>query len=411
MYSMEVFTMFKYILVLAFSFLGISVAHAETLFYKKSGQSITPQEHEILYKIMLETQFPMCIEYEKYEDNEMCVINEKIKRSFPTSDIEACFLPTTLYHLFCLNFIRENVENIKEITQGIIEKNDMRLSILLKGQMPHEWKDVNLKKEVINFHNIINTYIFKVFLKNNCVIPHNSSDYLNLIDKIDFWQPLFAGDLGLYDTQQKPILSKIGTETNMLDPCDMKRAIAIECHAYNTYQYVLYRGSNVINYLPMLEIFPNNRCISFGSLLGGILFDAGGCAYAFLTRKRLRDFGWALLIDKKEYAEGILKNMFVIPTLIGLLDLIGHGEYFHARTKVLDIKNVSSDSFAIPYSLIANSNMCREFLIPYYQIKADTKEKAEEIYNQIFEYIKNNHIIFAQPRLKYIVGGQLQSKL
>ena len=104
-----------------FSFLLISAfADAETLFYKKDGSPITPQEHEILYKIMLETQFPMSLMYGQYPDDEIKAMNEKIKRNCH-SGIEATFIPTTLYELFVLNFIHENIEKAKKskINDGI----------------------------------------------------------------------------------------------------------------------------------------------------------------------------------------------------------------------------------------------------------------------------------------------------
>ena len=59
-----------------FSFLFISAfADAETLFYKKDRSPITLPEHEVIYKIMLETQFPMSLMYGQYVDDEIKAMN------------------------------------------------------------------------------------------------------------------------------------------------------------------------------------------------------------------------------------------------------------------------------------------------------------------------------------------------
>lgn len=66
--------MFKKLLFIALSFsLGLS---AESIFYKKDGSAITPGEHEVIYKIMLETQFPMSAAYGNYYEDEIKIINE-----------------------------------------------------------------------------------------------------------------------------------------------------------------------------------------------------------------------------------------------------------------------------------------------------------------------------------------------
>ena len=83
------------------------ISYCETLFYKKDGTSISPQEHEILYKIMLETQFPMNVVFGKYVDDEIKVMNERIKSKLPNVGIEATFIPTTLYEVLVLNSLYE----------------------------------------------------------------------------------------------------------------------------------------------------------------------------------------------------------------------------------------------------------------------------------------------------------------
>ena len=80
--------------------------------------------------------------------------------------------------------------------------------------------------------------------------------------------------------------------------------------------------------------------------------------------------------------------MFFIPPLITLLGLTGRGEFFHPRTKVL---NVSQDvtGFGLP-----RAENERNQLIPHYQIKANTPKEAEEIQQKILKYIKDHHEVF-----------------
>ena len=155
--------------LILFSFLLISTfAEAETLFYKKDGSPITPQEHEVIYKIMLETQFPMSLMYGQYADDEIKVMNEKIKAHLPNSGIEATFIPTTLYELFALRFIYENIENgqLTKATNGFlsVDKNKKIIcgSVYYLKIPIHAFKNANLKHELMQWHLTINNYIVKL---------------------------------------------------------------------------------------------------------------------------------------------------------------------------------------------------------------------------------------------------------
>lgn len=384
--------MFRKIFLILFTSILI---HAETLYYKENGSVISPQEHQIIYKIMLENQFPMSIAYGSYIPNEIQAINDKIKKQLPNSGIKASFIPTTLYELFILNFIRENADNIEQASKGAIEfysKTRKNLVSYPSNDIePKHFKDANLEPAVRDFHLIINNYILDVLNKNKLPIPHSVVDALKILNTINFWQLLKVSNNGFH-------YGKDGK--NLLNPTDMKRAIEIEYQADSADKFVLYRGANVIDdekdpHTSAEDAITKrlNRSISFGStLLGGIFQDDGACAYCYMAEneaKPVRSAGYALLINKKEYAQGPLSNMFYIPSLISILDLLGRGEFFHSRSKVPDLLNVNKISF------VKSAENLTPY-IDYYQIVAPTAEKAQEIYSKTLQYIKENHIILKQ---------------
>lgn len=372
-----------------------TLVNAETLFYKENGSAITPQEHQILYKIMLETQFPMSILYGSYTPHEVQAINEKIKKQLPNTGIKAAFFPTTLYELFILNFIRESADNIEQASKSAIEfysKTRKNLVSYLSNDIkPKQFEDANLEPAATDFHLIVNNYILDTLKKNKLSIPSSVDDAIKILNSIDFWQLLKVATNGFY-------YGKGGK--NLLNPTDMKRAIEIEYQAQPADKFVLYRGANVIDDEKDPQTSAEdaiskrlNRSISFGStLLGGIFQDDGACAYCYMAEneaKPIRPTGYALLINKKEYAHGPLSNMFYIPPITTILDLLGRGEFFHSRSKVPDLLTVNTLSFQK-----ASANL--EPYIPYYQIVASTPEKAQEIYSNMLKYIKDNHIILKQ---------------
>lgn len=379
----------------------VGVSNAETIFFKKDGSPITSQEHKILYQIMLENQFPMSLVYGSYKIDEVKAMNDAIKTKVPNTGIEARFLPTILYELFILNFIRENFENIEEATSGTLEiylpESRRKLGPKIDNDFrPEDVKEVNLNPAVIQFHENINNYILEVLEKNDLAIPNNTTDAIKIIDSIDdFWKPLKVGSNGFAQVRGEK------NDMNNLEPAVMRKAIEIEYRAFEANKFPLYRGANVLDdqkdvssYTATID--PStmfNRSISFGNtLLGGIVFDSGACAYFYMSEEYGRPVGYALLIDKNDYANGRLRNMFYIPEISGLLDLIAQGEMFHARSKVPDLMSVNSMSMQAGQRGITNI----EPYIPYYQIVAPDREKAQEIYSSILKYIRDNHVIIKQ---------------
>ncbi len=383
------------ILVLLFS---SSIVQAETLFYKKDGALITPEEHKILYNIMLETQFPMSLEYGKYVDDEIKAMNEKIKAKLPNSGIEATFIPTTLYEMFCLNYLRDNFEQLKDATFGLmvgyaVKKNELENITIAQPSEALKviafnttaFRQANFNTHLMQWHLAINNFIVEQCKNNGISFPLSFEQAIRCIKKIDFWHGKILNNLRALPQDRFAIIKN---ERNILLPQDMERAIAIEYQAYNTQQFVLYRGTTFFDdYRARMRI--NNRSISFGStLLGGILFDYTACAYYLMTKKNEKEFGYTLFINKKEYAQGTLANMFFIPPLITLLSLCGLGEFFHARTKVINVNAEHISGFFNARSLNLKTKA------PFYQIKTGWFGSAEGIYKQITQYIKDHHLVF-----------------
>lgn len=365
--------MFMFIrLVIIVALYSSTFNYCETLFYKKDGTPISPEEHEILYKIMLETQFPMNMVFGKYVGDEIKVMNERIKSKLPKAGIEAIFIPTTLYEIFVLNSLYESREakNLVKETGGFLSRND---KIFCPDEIEiAEFKNANLNPNLIRWHLNINNHIINKLKSNSIVLPLSLDKSLRAL----------SGIKGLIVA---------GPGDHKVIPSEIERPIQIDYKAHDSNQFVLYRGTNRIDD----DIHPKdeskNRSISFGSsLFAGILCDASASAYFYINKEVGMDtnYGYAVFIDKQLYADGVLNNMFVIPPLITLLGLTGRGEFFHSRTKVLNLCQQKNDCG------FAKGETTRRSLIPHYQIKATTPKVAEEIQEQIFKYIENNHQVF-----------------
>ena len=383
------------------SFLLLSVfADAETLFYKKDGSPITPQEHDVIYKIMLETQFPMSVAYGNYYEDEIKAMNEKIQKQLPNAGIEVTFIPTTLYQMLCLNYLRDNLKQIEQATFGILiykkmptlftNSTDMVVSMSFTSfEVISHFKEINLHPPLIQWHSAINSYIVSLLKEKNITLPISFDDTIKMVKSIDFWH----GEIVYPSAKSAPwfqAFSIIAHHKNILVPSDMMRAIAIEYNAFSANNFLLYRGSNYVDDFHDQRI-SKNRSISFGSsLLGGILFDSSACPYYhMITSNKFwqKNLGYVVFINKAQYTSGLLNNMFFIPPLTTLLDLIGHGELFHSRTKGITITDLSG---------LLPAYWNNKSLIPYFQIKAANQEEAQITYNQILQYIKDHHLIFRE---------------
>ena len=95
--------------------------------------------------------------------------------------------------------------------------------------------------------------------------------------------------------------------------------------------------------------------------------DRGACPYVFINWGH--KYGYILFIDKKLYAQGPLNNMFFIPPLVTLLELISNGEYFHPRSKVINLEK------RVPGLPELTHEARKEASV--YQIKANTRRSTK----------------------------------
>jgi|GEM_PF-6819028 len=382
----------KIILLLLCSLLSVPSVFAETLFYKANGEPIQNEEHAQLYRIMLENQFPSSVVFGSYQENEQKAMQEQIARKLPASNITCSFIPTTLYHLFCLKFMHDNYDIIEQASSGILAKYKHPYCNLTSNipwnDIGADFENVNTRPDMIAFHGSINNYILDTLRTHNLTTPQTLEDSLKIIDTIDFYLEQNLALKKFYNT----IRIRINT---LIAPKLIKDVIATEYKALASNKFLLYRGTKTVDHsVPKFHLkelkqgHVVTRSLSFGSSLhGGIVFDPTACALYYMSNY----IGYALMIDKKDYMLGLLGNMFFIPPLISLLDLIGYGEYFHARTKIIDT------AYKLGFVFINYPNLeWYKLFVFRYEIAAGMPERAKEIYQNMLHYIEKNHIILKQ---------------
>ncbi len=330
-------------------------AKAETFFYKdgKTGpESLTEEEHEVIYTIKLIFQFPMNLAHSNgspYNPDEIKTMNDEIHKIYP--NIHAVFIPTTMYEFFVLH----NIDNLEKEHPGCFDRPYSRY--MGKDATSCQFYNIELKK----LHGTINNHIISELAEKN-ISQLTQHDYEVIL-------------------QQKVYLLETSFLNNAFTDNILKRAITLEYNAQENGNFLLYRGTNR---LPPSYLFTADNdeqySFSFGSsLFGGYFYDSGACAY-----KLFKDYksGYVVPISKKNYManNSPLQNMFFIPGLTTIAQILGTGEFFHARTK---IKN---QTMRIKGIICGNNQQ-----IPYSMIIQDSEKEKNKIYHNIFEYIKNHH--------------------
>lgn len=326
---------------------------AETIFHKPDASEISPEEHKILYKLVLKNQFPACMLFGSYVTDELKAMNSAIKNELPESGIQASFMPTTLYDLFVIYFAyktgRENTTyNIN----------------------PDNFKSTVKNKTTMSFHRTINNYIITSLKERSLPIPKSTRDSLFILDSMDELFRYLGSSAEKGDRRNGRAM--------------IKRAIEIDHMAYHAHKYPLYRAAEIVDVANDI----NSRgsrwySLSFGSsLLGGYFNDHSACTFRIIMDNFDDLVAYVLYLDKKSYVDGALKNMFFIPPLIALIDLYGEGEFFHTRAKVPSLGEARGLIQTFSHQSKWNN---------LYEISARSPEHAEEIYRYIRTFIKNHH--------------------
>lgn len=343
-----------------------SLARAETLFYKDNNEPITEKEHETLYKIKLENQFPMSTLHGNYSENELETIQQKIDQKLP--GIKVAFIPTTMYELMFMHFVEKNKSTIKKATGGLLYP-DKRLPFGLNNSIGFPWPQPPLNFNALNqapeakkCHLNFNNYAVN-YLKKSNVNPTKATiaDYTHILEDNNHDFLIKNSAHFFFRTNKYNIWSH-----------DITKTLSLEYEAQKKNIFLLYRGA-------VREEKYNgiNQSLSFGnSWFAGYLFDYKACAYFYRHRA---GSAYLLPINKKEYIHGNLKEMFHIPPLTTIVGLVGEGEFFHARSKVPSLTPKPTG--------ISTPNPTN---IPEY-LKINTKW-PNSTYKQIFSYIQKNKI-------------------
>jgi hypothetical protein len=386
-------------LCLALLFLGASL-NAETIFHKKDGTEITPDEHKVLYNILIKYQFPASTMFGVYVADELKAMNDAIKKELPDSGIEATFMPTTLYQLFAIYFISQNLYNLDQASSGVFKPSQNKRTpgfSIAQKITPETFATVMKDKRIIDFHRTINNYILSDLKAVHLSVPKNVDDSYAIIDKfLQFIITRYPSTTGGFFTSLFPDAQK-DYRLNLI-----KRALEIEYKAYEADKLPIYRTSPQVDSASDAEVKEKSRygehfkgwwSLSFSqSLLAGSIADPSACALTLLFGAKNGTVCYAVFIDKKSYFNGPQKNLFFIPPCTALVDLLGSGEFFHARSKIPSLKEINLFCFQwLPEGPLLNP------LKQIYEISGCT-EKRKEVYEGIRNFIKDNHVLLTDNR-------------
>lgn len=326
---------------------------AETLFYKPNGEPITEKEHDILYDIKLRKQFPMSLEHGDgtVPDDEIAAIQAELDEKLP--GVKVVYIPTTPYEVL---FIKARVDNEVDVLDSVETGYDR---VLLYRQSPEE------------VHRQFNQYAVRY------LGPHlYDSDFAETVgDRI-----IDNNDV------EKSVGEFLRSHNTSYDTAVLKNATVLESELQKHNACSLYRGTWDLEKVSKGD----NQSLSFGStLFSGEFYDRGACAYEYIT---YTPHHYAVLIKKSLYANGHLRNFFHIPPLTTISGLFGKGEFFHARSKIIDGIEEKRGMEKHPYAI---KNLV---------IKTDNPQAT---YNAIFEYLRKNRT----PLLRTVVPKAVTSAL
>jgi hypothetical protein len=391
---------FAYFLFTALTFIPV-VSSAETIFYKNNNEPITDSEHEVLYKIKLQYQFPMSTRYSwECPDNEIEVIQQEIDKKLPNSGINVVFLPTTLYELLFIHFVETNKNNLEDATGGLLSYQVGRsYSGYAVSESYKHAEDVHLLKELKECHFIFNNYVVH-FLKERGVILSEAIPAHILTNILSDSSVLHAVNQFFNRNFMDRVTNFFFNKVQNLAR-DIERVILQEQEAHNNNKFLLYRGTNTIE-----KYQGHIQSLSFGSsLFSGCFFEQGATAgYGLFFIKGATpylywlqcNYGYVLPVDKKDYRLGNPENLFYIPPIMTIVGMLGQGEFFHPRSKVL-IDSNNSRIGGFPKNITRDS-------IPY------ALHTTTDNYQQIFTYIQKNHVVMKKnmnflPQLGIAVAG------
>ncbi|MDR3646841.1 MAG: hypothetical protein P4L22_04860 [Candidatus Babeliales bacterium] len=361
--------------------------------------------------VLLKYQWPMVnanTSLTKEEKNELLTpdkpyaeenfIRKKLKDINPNYDV--VFVPTTLYELFVISqYVREN-EN--SLTKAYAKTKRIWNAFGILFSNPDE------SNKVYQFYKNVNNEFYKeaFFVINNQFIKEIYNIYPELLEIKDAntlseYIKIKANDLAAIFIKS-PIISKkpkqvlfrspepiiwshqeLDENRNLIKNKPISDVIELEYKSRELNKGLLLRGTETKEVYTepkgVIEIIrgmiasshelkdlskniKENSISVYSSSLGNSLFagnyeDPTACVYYYLNgRSRL---GYALLIDKEEYINNNLNDLFFISPIAPVAALIADGEFFHSRSKVpvyshenLDIEGIYLHSLNDPLGIL-----------------------------------------------------------
>lgn len=291
-------------------------ARAETIFVARDTEGnprdITPEEHEKLYDIKLKSQFPTAQCYTDYDPtaNEIEVIQKKVDATFGDKNIEAVWVPDTVYGLAGTDIAGHDhsyMAKEPKTTQDMCVIN----------------KDPQVKKLDLAVNNTIVRKITPVLAKKS------SLKFIAIND----WNHL-AGQM--LQEHEKSALRKVFYTTRQKDLIEKSIDAEQKVKAHN--QFLLWRGVGGTNEFGLIKKDSNKQyealqhSLSYGSsLLGGCRYGPGDCALNYMKGKK--GVGYSLPISKKEYINAGQNHWMYVPPISQAASVLSKGENFHPRLK------------------------------------------------------------------------------
>lgn len=330
------------------------------------AQDLTEEEKKILLRS--KTKQALRSEIKEAEENFI-----KIKIQEISKDLDVVFVPNTLYELFLMR----QEQFIKIQDQFDIDFELMNFLQMTKEQIYNMKEQAQFKGTLIAF---MKNYINQLYNKNNEFFFKISNDKIILSLKyqqafinwllFQYREQRFASGAEVSDLiyQNKESIKKLLVPiSNMIvkiakdDNQLISQSIDLDYFARNKNEGLLFRGSSLRPSASISEkekvlhvldtaLHKNNKAlsISFGnSLFAGSLKDQGACVYHYLLQKNLAAasssqqesvVGYALTINKFEYINNYISNLFFISAFCLEAGLVGKGEFFHSRTKPAVLK-------------------------------------------------------------------------
>ena len=347
-------------------------AECELLIVKKEKQGLTSlaerdikQHGPVISKTLLKYQWPMCTsqnltESEKQEllspdkpSSEELFIQSKLKQQLGVEnfDPEVIFIPTTLYELFCLNYISERIANSDKESKTFNNFESRQLN--LTGILNLDEDAETIYHRIHEVFNDINIHYFDE--DKNLTLDCNQACIKMLFQEYpelkDCENAVYASKIIQEKSQELSIVLSKNLTAIKNHSAIVKKYIKTEYEAREQNKALLVRGTQsmhninieVNNLLKDKIKWHRNRndidySLSFGnSLFAGYFNDQSACAYFFLKKSnwdRNNDpaVGYSLFVDKDEYMKNRNSQLFFIPSLTTIASLMASGEYFHPRS-------------------------------------------------------------------------------